>query len=99
MKPKASFYFVLYLIGIVNLLAVINECDFALVFAEYRNLGADWFRLSAQYSRMLSLGAWAKIVPRYVFAEVKYSTVLLRNPKPWEQSDYLYATLGFNFDF
>ncbi len=30
MQPKASFYFVLYLIGIVSLLAVINERDFAL---------------------------------------------------------------------
>jgi hypothetical protein len=29
-QPKASFYFVLYLIGIVSLLAVINERDFAL---------------------------------------------------------------------
>lgn len=30
MKPKTSFYFVLYLIGIVNVLAVINERDFAM---------------------------------------------------------------------
>lgn len=30
MKPKASFYFVLYLIGIVNLLAIITERDYAL---------------------------------------------------------------------
>lgn len=30
MKPKASFYFVLYLIGIVNLLAIITERDYAI---------------------------------------------------------------------
>jgi hypothetical protein len=66
---------------------------------EYRNLGADWFKLNATYSRMLMLGAWAEIVPQYVFVEVKYSTVLLRQTKPWEQNYYLYGTLGFNFDF
>lgn len=70
-----------------------------LISVEYGNLGADWFRLNVQYSRLLTLGAWAEIVPRYVNAEVKYSTVLLRETKPWEQNYYLYATLGFNFDF
>jgi hypothetical protein len=70
-----------------------------LVSAVYRNVGADWFTLSAQYSRLLSLGAWAEIVPKYIYAEVKYSTVLLREPREWEQKYYLYATLGFNFDF
>ncbi len=70
-----------------------------LISAEYRNLGADWFKLNAQYSRLLSLGAWAEIVPRYVYAEVKYAAPLFRTPRPWEQWYYLYATLGFNFDF
>ncbi|MBI5470787.1 MAG: hypothetical protein HY961_00435 [Ignavibacteriae bacterium] len=70
-----------------------------LVSVEYRNLGADWFKLRAQYSRLMSLGAWAEIVPQYVYAEVKYATPLFRTPSPWEQRYYLYATLGFNFDF
>ncbi len=66
---------------------------------EYRNLGADWFALNTTYSRLLMFGAWAEIVPQYVYAEVKYSTVLLRETKTWEHNYYLYATLGFNFDF
>jgi hypothetical protein len=70
-----------------------------LIGVEYINLGADWFRLRAQYSRLLSLGAWAEIVPRYIYAEVKYSTVLLREPREWEQKYYLYATLGVTLDF
>lgn len=70
-----------------------------LVALEYRNLGLDWFALNAQYSRLLSFGAWAEIVPGYVYAEVKYSTVVLREPRVWEQNYYLYATLGFNFGF
>lgn len=69
------------------------------IFVEYKNAGADWFKLNATYSRLLMLGAWAEIVPQYVYAEVKYSTALLRSPKPWEQKYYLYGTLGFNFDF
>jgi hypothetical protein len=44
-------------------------------------------------------GAWAEVVPEYVYAEVKYSTPLWRDAKLWEQSYYLYGTLGFNFDF
>lgn len=70
-----------------------------LLAVEYRNLGADWFKLYAQYSRLLSVGAWAELVPRYVYAEVKYATPLLRHARAWEQNYYLYATLGFNFDF
>lgn len=70
-----------------------------LLYVEYRNLGADWFKLNAQYSRLLSFGAWAEIVPRYVYAEVKYATPFLRGARSWEQNYYLYATLGFNFDF
>ena len=70
-----------------------------LMSVEYRNSGADWFRLSMQYSRLLCFGAWTEIVPRYINAEVRYSTVLLRDPRKWEHTYYLYATLGFNFDF
>lgn len=69
------------------------------VALEYKNNGADWFRLNMQYSRLLSFGAWAEIVPRYINAEVRYSTVLLREVREWEHRYYLYATLGFNFDF
>jgi hypothetical protein len=69
------------------------------IFVEYKNSGADWFKLNATYSRLLMFGAWAEIVPAYVYAEVKYSTQFLRAAKPWEQNYYLYGTLGFNFDF
>jgi hypothetical protein len=66
---------------------------------EYKNQRIDWFRLSAQYSRLLMVGAWAEIIPYFVFAEVKFSSVVGRDPKPWEYPSYLYGTLGINFDF
>ncbi len=70
-----------------------------LVSVLYRNVGADWFALTGQYSRMLSFSAWAELVPKYVYVEAKYSTVVFREAREWEQRYYLYATLGFNFDF
>lgn len=69
------------------------------IFVEYKNAGADWFKLNATYARLLMFGAWAELVPQYVYAEVKYSTPFLRSPKPWEHNYYLYGTLGLNFDF
>ena len=66
---------------------------------EYKHQRADWFKLNAEFSRMAMLSAWAELVPNFVFAEVKYATVVFRNPQPWEHASYLYGTLGFNFDF
>jgi len=66
---------------------------------EYKNQRVDWFKLSAQYSRLVMLGAWAEIIPYFVFAEVKFSAVVGREPEPWEYPSYLYGTIGINFDF
>jgi hypothetical protein len=70
-----------------------------LVSFEYKNQRVDWFKISAQYSRLVMLGAWAEIVPYFIYAEVKFSAVVGREPKPWEHTSYLYGTLGINFDF
>jgi len=70
-----------------------------LIRFEYKNQRIDWFKISAQYSRLLMLGAWAEILPYFIYAEVKFSTIVGREQKPWEHTSYLYGTLGINFDF
>jgi hypothetical protein len=65
----------------------------------YTHQRADWFKVSGQLSRLSLLSAWVELVPRFVFAEVKYSSVLFREHRSWEHSSYFYATIGINFDF
>jgi hypothetical protein len=70
-QPKASFYFVLYLIGIVSLLAVINERDFAL-----DNLMKD-------YEKPLKLSVAA--VSEFEIAKTETMEVLVSNLKTQEE--------------
>lgn len=66
---------------------------------EYRNYRFDRFRVTAQYSRLLMFFAWAEVVPPFIYAEIKFSTVVFRKPRPWEHENYVYGTVGFKFDF
>jgi hypothetical protein len=45
------------------------------------------------------LTGWAELIPPFIYAEVKFSTVAFRNPDPWEHKTYVSGTLGFKFDF
>ncbi len=67
MKPKVSFYFVLYLIGIVNLLAIITERDYVL-----DNLIRD-------YEKPLKISAPS--VSEFLLAESDTVEVLVSNLK------------------
>lgn len=73
--------------------------DHPYLTVQYKHQHIDWFKLSTRFSRLLMFSAWAEIVPSFLFVEVKYSTVLFRDPKPWENHSYLYGTLGLNFSF
>lgn len=66
---------------------------------EYRNYRFDRFRVTAQYSRLLMFFGWAEVVPPFIYAEIKFSTVVFRKPRPWEHQNYVYGTIGFKFDF
>ena len=70
-----------------------------LVRIEYRNYRFDRFRVTAQFTRLLMFIGWAEIVPPFIYAEIKFSTVVLRNPRPWEHDNYVSGTVGFKFDF
>lgn len=66
---------------------------------EYRNYRDDRFRVTAQYSRLLMFVGWAEIIPPFIYAEVKFSTVVFRKPRLWEHQNYIYGTIGVKFDF
>ncbi|HXF99276.1 MAG TPA: hypothetical protein VNL69_00760 [Bacteroidota bacterium] len=66
---------------------------------EYRNYRYDRFRVTAQYSRLLMFIGWAEVVPPFIYAEVKFSTVVFRKPRAWEHQNYIYGTVGVKFDF
>lgn len=66
---------------------------------EYRNYRDDRFRVTAQYSRLLMFIGWAEIIPPFIYAEVKFSTVVFRKPRLWEHQNYIYGTIGVKFDF
>jgi hypothetical protein len=66
---------------------------------EYRNYRFDRFRVTAQYSRLLMFTGWAEVVPPFIYAEIKFSTIVFRKPRPWEHDNYVYGTVGFKFDF
>lgn len=65
---------------------------------DYLNQRFKWFKLGAQYSNLLMLTAWTELLPRYIYAELKYSAVVGRDPKLWEHKNYIYGTLGFHFE-
>jgi hypothetical protein len=66
---------------------------------EYRNYKFDRFRVTAQYSRLVMFTGWAEVIPPFVYAEIKFSAVVLRKPRVWEHDTYVYGTVGFKFDF
>jgi hypothetical protein len=66
---------------------------------EYRNYRFDRFRVTAQYSRLLMFTGWAEVIPPFIYAEIKFSTVVFRKPRLWEHQNYVYGTVGFKFDF
>ncbi len=70
-----------------------------LVRIEYRNYRFDRFRVSAQFTRLLMFTGWAEIVPPFIYGEIKFSAVIMREPRPWEHKNYIFGTLGFKFDF
>jgi hypothetical protein len=70
-----------------------------IITVAYKHQRADWFTVRGQLSRLATISAWAELVPGYVFAEVKYSSVIFRDPRPWEHPSYFYGTLGLRFDF
>ncbi|MBX2991384.1 MAG: hypothetical protein KF749_09455 [Bacteroidetes bacterium] len=72
---------------------------FPYLSVEYRNQRVEWFALSAQYSRLLMVGAWAEYLPYFMFFDIKYSRVLRKDLRPWEKRDYFAATVGFKFSF
>ncbi len=69
------------------------------VRVEYRNYRFDRFRVTAQFTRLLMVTGWAEVIPPFLYAEIKFSAVVLRNPRPWEQNSYVFGTIGLKFDF
>lgn len=70
-----------------------------LVRIEYRNYRFDRFRVTAQFTRLFMVSGWAEVIPPFIYAEVKFSAVVFREPRPWEYKTYTYGTLGFKFEF
>jgi hypothetical protein len=70
-----------------------------LIRIEYRNYRFDRFRVTAQFTRLLMFSGWAEVVPPFLYAEIRFSAVVFRNPRAWEHSSYVMGTLGVKFDF
>lgn len=70
-----------------------------LIRIEYRNYRFDRFRVTAQFTRLLMFSGWAEVVPPFLYAEIRFSAVVFRNPRAWEHSSYVMGTLGLKFDF
>lgn len=59
--------------------------------------GDDW-ALSLQYCNTLLADAWVKLFP-WLQIEAKYSTVVFRDPYPWEWKDYVMVSPKLTLNF
>lgn len=58
----------------------------------------DEYGVSVQYSNELLTDAWVKLFP-WLQLEVKYASVVFRDPKPWEWKDYVMVSPKLTLNF
>ncbi len=67
---------------------------------DYLRHGNQMYGLSVQYySSVVLVSAWTELVKNMVYFEVKYSTSVLRAPKPWEQPYFFMVSPHVRFVF
>jgi hypothetical protein len=83
----------------VNLLGRLDYFDpFVKLGYVHSSDAGDEYGVSVQYSNELLTDGWVKLFP-WLQLEVKYATVIGRDPEPWEWKDYVMVSPKLTLNF
>ncbi len=67
---------------------------------EYVRRGVETYGVGVQYySSVLLVTGWIEMIRNFVYLDVRYSSPILRKPKPWEQSYFVMVSPRFRVAF
>lgn len=67
---------------------------------EYVRRGVETYGVGVQYySSVLLVTGWIEMIRNFVYLDIRYSSPILRKPKPWEQSYFVMVSPRFRVAF